>query len=140
GICTRGGTAMSMSPKPVVLIVDDETSILRVLELALRQEGFETSAAANGSEAIAELSRRPDIPLVLLDVHLPGMDGPTILRALRQINPQLACCFASGDLECYSTPELEAMGVSRLFPKPFPISELTQQLRQLASRSPAAPV
>ena len=64
-----------------ILVVDDEDSITQLLCTALRYEGFETSSAANGREAMtAAATFRPD--LVLLDVMLPDMDGFELHRRL----------------------------------------------------------
>ena len=66
-----------------VLYVDDEPDIREIAELALGLEpGFEVSTAASGQDALAAMANRvPDV--ALLDVIMPGMDGPSLLAAMR---------------------------------------------------------
>ncbi len=72
-----------MSDGKLVLIVDDDAALSEMLQIVLRQEGFDTVRAASGDAALAEFHRsRPD--LVLLDLMLPGMDGVDVCKRLRQ--------------------------------------------------------
>ena len=67
--------------RPLALVVDDEPTIVEVVELYLRREGFEVLTAADGPSALAALERRPD--LVVLDLMLPGVSGLEITGRLR---------------------------------------------------------
>lgn len=84
----------SVSRQLSVLVVDDEPSLLKMLDLALRQAGFSVLLAASGREAI-ELYRNHHrtISVVLLDVQMPMPDGVPTLAALQRINPHICCCF-----------------------------------------------
>ena len=106
--------------KPVVLVVDDNKEVGRMLDLALRSYGFVVRLAATGREAV-ELYREhhQSIALVLLDVQMPGMDGPATLAAIQTINPEVQCCFMSGHTGKYSITELLDMGAIHVVPKPF---------------------
>jgi CheY-like chemotaxis protein len=77
----------------------------------LGEEGFAVWLAGDGEEAL-ELYRRhsQEIDLVLLEVRLPGLDGPQTLAALRQLNPGVRCCFLSGPFGDYTDEELLALG------------------------------
>jgi len=66
----------------LVLVVEDERELAEVLEAYLRQAGHRSEWAADGPSAVA-LARHARPDLVLLDIHLPGMDGLEVLRALR---------------------------------------------------------
>src|SRR5207245_9470218 len=67
---------------PRVLVVDDDLSIRRFLEIAMRARGYTVAEAADGQAALsAELSFRPD--LVILDLGLPDMDGIQVPRRIR---------------------------------------------------------
>lgn len=67
---------------PLVLVVDDDHSIVRTLSDVLRARGFSTAQAYNGREALATVEkRRPD--LMLLDLHMPVMDGYQVIQAIK---------------------------------------------------------
>ena len=106
--------------KPVVLVVDDNKAVGMMLESALRHFGFVVRLAVTGREAV-ELYResQQSIDLVLLDVQMPGMDGPATLTAIQTINPAVRCCFMSGHTGKYTTEELLDMGAAHLLSKPF---------------------
>ena len=118
-----------------VLVADDEAAVRAVLGLALRFHGFNVWLAAGGPEA-EELYRRHrgEIDLVLLDVQMPGMDGPWTLAALRQVDPGVRCCFKSGYTGDYTAEQLLELGAVRVFGKPFRLEELAGTLRRLAAK------
>lgn len=122
-----------MEPRiPAVLVVDDEPGIRTLLQAALPRYGFQVFLAASGQEALAAYQEhRTAITAVLLDVHMPGLDGPQTLRALRAIDPQLPCCFMSGGLGAYREEELLALGAARVLSKPFNLLEVAQTLKDL---------
>jgi CheY-like chemotaxis protein len=126
--------------KYCLLVVDDEECMRGVLNLAMRQQGFEVRLAANGREAI-DLYRQDGrgIDVVLLDVRMPGLDGPQTLAALQALNPQIRCCFMSGDLGSYTESTLTALGAAALLLKPFRLAEVAQVLSELVSSADHAP-
>jgi CheY-like chemotaxis protein len=108
-----------------ILVVDDDVMVRAVTAMLLQQEGLPVRMAGNGAEAV-EVYRRHggDIALVLMDVRMPGMDGPHTLERLRELNPSVACYFMSGDWHPYTEDELVMeMGAIGLAHKP--ISEET---------------
>ena len=111
---------LTIKQKPVVLVVDDETAIGEMLELALSQDGFAVRLATTGNEAVEIYRKHHDqIALVLLDVQMPGMDGPATLATLQKLNPELTCCFMSGSTGKYTSQELLDMGAAHVMMKPF---------------------
>jgi CheY-like chemotaxis protein len=106
--------------KPVVLVVEDEKAVGMMLDVALRDYGFAVWLAATGREAV-ELYREHYrcIALVLLDVQMPGTDGPTTLAALQRIHSNVKCCFMSGHTGKYSSEDLLDMGAAHVVAKPF---------------------
>ena len=128
-----------LAPQPVeVLVVDDEEFLREMLRVALRQYGFAVRLASGGSEAV-ELYRahRRTIAVALVDVQMPGMDGPATLAALRQINPQVRCCFMSGSTGKYTAEELLGMGAGHVLDKPFSsLGLLSGYLREAARIDP----
>jgi len=122
--------------KPAILVVDDEPFVLSLLSEVLRRNGFQVLTASNGQQAV-ELYREcwKGIDLVLLDVLMPGLDGPQRLEALRQIYPEVCCCFMTGYTGQYTMPELLQQGVATVFLKPFKVDVLVQTLRDLLTQS-----
>ncbi len=111
-----------------------------VLNDKLQQEGFSVWLAADGQEAL-ELYRHhcETIDVVLLDVRMPGLDGPQTLAALRKITPQIRCCFMSGYLGNYSEAKLRDLGAATVFAKPFRLAEVAQVLENLARNGDVSP-
>ena len=124
-----------------VLVVDDEGALRRLLDVGMRQEGFAVWLAATGREALDLYRRhRETIDVVLLDVLMPGLDGPQTLAALQELNPEIRCCFMSGDLGSYTEERLRGLGAAAVLQKPFRLAEAAQALRQLASNGRCEPV
>ncbi len=70
-----------------ILVVEDDPAVRGVVELALEREGLRTLAVANGEEALRRLgSSDQDVDLVVLDVMLPGIDGVSVCREIRESN------------------------------------------------------
>jgi CheY-like chemotaxis protein len=99
------------------------------------RDGFDVWLAADGREAI-DLYRehRESIAVVLLDVRMPGLDGPGTLDALRELNPEVLACFMSGDTGAYDPQELLRRGAASIIAKPFHIDQLANNLRRLTQR------
>jgi CheY-like chemotaxis protein len=118
--------------KPGILVVDDDDSVRMFLDVGLRQHGFAVWQAAGGQEAIQVYEQdRSAIDVVLLDIRMPGLDGPQTLIALRGLNPQLRCCFMTGQAGNYRQDELLALGAMRVFAKPFQLTEVAHTLGKL---------
>jgi CheY-like chemotaxis protein len=115
--------------KPEILVVEDEAAVLDMLDVALRHYGFAVRLAASGQAAV-ELYRQhhESIALALLDVQMPGLDGPSTLAALKRLNPGLRCCFMSGHTGKYGVEELLDMGAAHVFMKPFVSLSLVTRL------------
>ncbi len=120
---------------PEVLVVDDERLVLRLLELALPQHGLVVRSAGGGAEAVDLYRRhRGSIGVVLLDVRMPGLDGPQTLAVMREIDRGVRCVFMSGDTRGYSAEELLGLGAARVVTKPFrDLAELAATLREVAA-------
>jgi CheY-like chemotaxis protein len=121
-------------------VVDDEAYLRGMLNTGMRQQGFAVWLAASGPEAL-ELYRRhhETIHVTLLDVHMPGLDGPQTLLELQQVNPQIRCCFLSGDPGSYTEGQLCTLGAVAVFRKPFRPDELALALWELAGEAERRP-
>jgi len=113
---------------PRVLLVDDDPTILRLLEVNFRLEGFETRSAACGEDAVAMAAERPDA--IVLDVTLPDMDGHDVYERIRgdPSLPPIPIVFLSARVR---DEELARYGASsvRFVAKPFDTAALVQTVR-----------
>ncbi|MEM8790823.1 MAG: ATP-binding protein [Pseudomonadota bacterium] len=113
-----------------VLLVEDEDSIRSVGSRALAQRGFEVVEAASAEEAMEMLRHdQIEVDVLVSDVVMPGMDGPTFAVKARELCPELRLIFMSGYAEDnFRNTEL---GKDFLFlPKPFSINELTTKVKE----------
>ena len=133
-LCAQAMERARLAGRPAVLVVDDEEAVRKVLEIALRLSGLEVRLAASGEEAVELCRRDGGVGVALLDVQLPGLDGPQTLAALRGLDPDLVCCFMSGDTGRYSAAGLLAMGAAHFFAKPFVLAEVVRVLQEVAAR------
>ena len=118
--------------QPGVLVVDDTEAVRTLLDFGLRASGFAVWLAADGHEGVSIYREHgPAIDLLLLDVRMPGWDGPETLAAIRALAPDLLCCFMTGDTGHYTEQELLALGAIGVLQKPFRLGELIEQFRRL---------
>jgi CheY-like chemotaxis protein len=122
---------------PTVLVADDDPHVLAMLAAGLPQFGVPALTASSGPEAVALLeSRRAGVGLALLDVSMPGMDGPSTLAALRAVEPSLRCWFMTGEPGGYTAERLLALGAECVLLKPFSLPDLASQVRQALTPGP----
>jgi DNA-binding response OmpR family regulator len=124
-------------PRPLgVLVIDDDAAVRAVLGVALGAHGFSVRLAGDGREGAAVYREHAaTIDLVLLDVRMPGWDGPRTLAAIHAFAPRARCCFMSGDTGEYTERDLLALGASAVFQKPFRFGELIPHVRNLTGRA-----
>jgi CheY-like chemotaxis protein len=116
---------------PGVLLAEDEPVVRNLLGMLLQGQGFSVWSAGDGYEALDLYCRhRGAIRAVLLDVHMPRLDGPQTLRALRALDPELACCFITGTAGDGEEEQLRALGATAVLHKPCTPEELADALRQ----------
>lgn len=121
--------------KKRLLIVDDEPNLLRAVDAVLRNEGFETSTARNGREALLSVAQSlPD--LIVSDIRMPGMDGYALARRLRSA-PNYALIpivFLSAKDEMQDRVEGFRSGVDVYLTKPFEPDELVAVINNILQR------
>lgn len=121
--------------RPGVLVVDDDQLVRLMVRTGLERNGFDVWIAADADEAVEVYRMHTGrIAVVLLDVQMPGRDGPETLDALRELDPGVPVCFMSGDTGDYTADELTRRGATCFVPKPFLLNDLAETLRQVASR------
>ncbi|MEW6725017.1 MAG: response regulator transcription factor [Bacillota bacterium] len=116
-----------------ILVVDDEASLLRLVEFSLKQAGYEVVTAASGTEALArQATDAPD--LVILDIMLPDFDGLEVCRRLRVTSPVPIIFLSAKSEEVDRIVGLE-LGGDDYLTKPFSPRELVARVKALLRRS-----
>lgn len=114
--------------KPVrIFIVEDEHRIARFLQIELEHEGFETETEENGTRAYERIMQG-NFDLVLLDVMLPGMDGLTICKRVREVSSLPIIMLTAKDEVEDKVAGLD-IGADDYMTKPFAIEELMARIR-----------
>jgi two-component system cell cycle sensor histidine kinase/response regulator CckA len=113
-----------------ILLVEDEDAVRTFGTRALMNKGYEVLAAENGQAALTlmEGQENKDIDLMITDVMMPDMDGPTLAQRMRQTSPKLRIIFISG----YTEDKLKdhmGEGISFL-PKPFTLKQLAAKVKE----------
>jgi DNA-binding response OmpR family regulator len=116
-----------------VLVVEDEKKTASFIRKALQAEGFAVDVCHNGSDALAAASATP-FDAVVLDIMLPGRDGLSVLRQLRQRRNSTAVLLLSARGEVNERIEGLDAGADDYLPKPFVIAELVARVRALGRR------
>ena len=114
-----------------ILYVEDEPDIQAVTKLALEEiGGFTIEVCSDGNEALARAEAfAPD--LMLLDVMMPGMDGPTTLKALREIAAlkQTPAIFMTAKVQPHEVEEYKRIGAIEVIAKPFDPMTLSDNIK-----------
>jgi CheY-like chemotaxis protein len=118
-----------MSLKPVILCVDDTPSILEGEKMLLEENGYRVLTATNGKEAVQAFTSH-SVDLVLLDYHMPEMNGGMAAVHMKDSKPDVPVALLSGD-ECLPQGDLEA--VDCFIPKSEPIISLLEKVDYLLS-------
>jgi CheY-like chemotaxis protein len=114
-----------------ILVVDDDAAVRSVVTEALLENGYQVDAACNGRQALAAFCKhRPDA--LVLDLEMPIMDGPTLMRTLRERTKwgRVPLVVVSGNVGAAEAgPRL---GAQACLNKPFELSELLHSVEQVA--------
>ncbi len=109
--------------KPRILVVDDEVSIRESLRGILQDEGYLTTVAASGEEAIEEVLKDPP-DLILLDIWLPGMDGLAVLAEIKKLHAGLPVIIISGHGSIDTAVRATKMGAFDYVEKPLSLERI----------------
>ena len=134
---TRAAPALAPPPRgngEIVLVVDDEASILSITSHALEMFGYEAMTASNGAEALALFAqKRRKIAVVLTDMAMPVLDGAALIYALRKIDPEVKIIAASGLKSTVQSMEPFGLGAASFLAKPFTAETMLWTIRELLS-------
>jgi DNA-binding response OmpR family regulator len=129
--CHNGGVTNTTSPRPRILVVEDEDAIMEPLIEGLEREGFAVVAARTGAAALGAIE---NTDLVLLDLGLPDVDGAVVCRKLRERSgvPIIVLTARGDELDRVLLLEL---GADDYVVKPFGFRELVARIRAVRRRA-----
>lgn len=119
-----------------ILYVDDEADIREIVALSLGLDpGIQVETLASGKAAL-ERASQGDLDLILLDVMMPVMDGPTTFRELRkaEASAHIPVGFVTARTQQHEIAHFLELGAAGVIPKPFDAMTLARQVRRLCSR------
>ncbi len=105
------------------MIVDDETSVRRVIQRKLLAEGYHCREAVNADQALDELKHHP-IELVLLDINMPGRSGLQLMPQIKELYPDTLVIMTTGIVDTYTAVQCIREGAFDYITKPLNLDEL----------------
>jgi two-component system, NtrC family, response regulator PilR len=123
--------------KNQLLIVDDEASMRRMLEILFSQEGYDVQTAESAEAAIESLNARP-FDLVISDIRMPGLSGIDLLRRLKADDSPSEVVLMTAYASTESAIEAIKLGAFDYVTKPFQVEELANIVRHASRRRPCA--
>jgi len=125
----RAATA-DLTGQGTILLVEDEEGLRALNARGLVSRGYTVLEAGNGVEAIEVFDREGNVDLVVSDVVMPEMDGPTLLKELRRRNPKVKIIFVSGYAEEAFAKNLPAQEQYAFLAKPFTLKQLVAEVKK----------
>ncbi len=126
-----------MNPEPLVLVIDDELQMRRLLKMTLENGGYRYCESENGELGLMEaVQKKPDA--VILDLGLPDLDGVEVLRRLREWSKVPVLVLSVRDDEKQKVAALDK-GADDYVTKPFGQEELLARLRVILRHAPEQP-
>jgi CheY-like chemotaxis protein len=119
---------------PQLLITDDDRAFRETLGEVLRRRGYATTLAGDGEEAL-QIVRRQPVHLVLLDMHMPRLNGLETIRRLRADALALPCILLSAALDHQIIEAAEALSTAAILPKPVRIGALNDLVQDVLKRT-----
>jgi signal transduction histidine kinase/ActR/RegA family two-component response regulator len=117
----------------VVLMIDDETDIIKIGQKILQESGYTVITARSGEEGIAKYLKNW-VDLVLLDVSMPGMGGVKCLRQIMSLSPEAKVIIISGYLSNGRVEEAMSLGAKAFLTKPYSFEELLTTARNVLEK------
>ncbi len=124
---------MSNPEKTPCLVVEDEPSLRSAVVRFLEMVGYPTVGAGSGGEALDILARQ-EIAVMISDIRMPGMNGVSLLKAVRERSPDTAVIMATGVSEVDTAVDCLKMGAVDYINKPFQLDEVHHRIGQAAEK------
>ena len=120
----------SHSPKPRILLAEDDESMRHFLEKALQNAGYDVVGFDNGKLAYARLLEEP-FTLLLTDIVMPEMDGIELARRASELDPDLKIMFITGFAVVTLNPDKRPPQDAKVLSKPFHLRDLVGEIDRL---------
>jgi PAS domain S-box-containing protein len=123
----------------LILVVDDDPAVVDITRQTLEVFGYEVISAEDGAQALEIYTRRrSDISLVLVDMMMPVMDGPTLIAALLRMDANVGIVGVTGRTTAAITTQLARMGVTQILNKPYDANLLLRTVAAMLLKSTPA--
>jgi two-component system cell cycle sensor histidine kinase/response regulator CckA len=116
-----------------VMLVEDEDPVRIFGARALRNKGYKVLEAKSGEDALETIRGGETIDLLITDVVMPRMDGPALIREVRQTHPDMKVIFISGYTEDAFRQRLDTDSEIHFLPKPFSLKQLAGKVKEVIS-------
>ena len=116
-----------MTPKPKILLVDDEDRFRTTMRKMLTSHGLDVTDLDSGKAALAELAAQT-YDVVVLDLRMPEMDGITTLKAMKNLHPHLEVIILTGHASMDDAMEIMQLGGTEYLLKPCSLEELLDKI------------
>ena len=126
--------AADLTGHGTILLVEDEEGLRALNARGLSSRGYTVLEAGNGVEAIEVLEKHGHVDLVVSDVVMPEMDGPTLLKELRQRDPNVKIIFVSGYAEEAFAKNLPDQEQYEFLAKPFTLKNLVSKVKETLAK------
>jgi two-component system cell cycle sensor histidine kinase/response regulator CckA len=127
---TMAKAATDLTGHGTILLVEDEEGLRALNARGLASRGYTVIEASNGVDAIEVLEKQGSVDLVVSDVVMPEMDGPTLLMELRRRDPAVKIIFVSGYAEEAFSKNLPAEEQYEFLAKPFTLKQLVSKVKE----------
>ena len=114
-----------------LMLVEDEDSVRMFCARALREKGYEVVEAENGESALKLIQAGQKFDVLITDVVMPKMDGPTLNKKVRDILPNTKTIFISGYAEDTFRQDLDSSEQIHFLPKPFSLKDLASKVKDV---------
>lgn len=117
----------------LILVVDDSVTVRQQVGFALNQAGFDIIEACDGQEGVSVIMEHPEIALVLLDIHMPRMDGLEMIDRVKQSakNSRLPMLILTTEDSPATLKKAKTLGASGWIAKPFNVEKLISAVNWL---------
>ena len=131
--------ARDITGQETILLVEDEEAVRSFAARALKQRGYRVLEASGGEQALDIVKGSAgDIHLLITDVVMPSMDGPTLVRAVKRLRPEIQVIFMSGYAEEAFRRNDEKAEDLHFLPKPFGLKQLAAKVKDVLSGTPTS--